>query len=85
MSTKKRASSVYSKAVAEKVQGKYNKKFARVIRNGMIMFDDQAEKANKRFEQTGLFYTKLDADTKKYLDGEEWQTQEEAKAKADKK
>lgn len=52
----KRTISVYSLMQAEKVEGKFKKEGAKVVRKEVKVYDDYAETVNENFKNSGKFY-----------------------------
>lgn len=68
------AMSVYAKSKAERYNGKFEKKNGKVLRKYSVCVDSWVEKENEAFASSGIFYTKNDAATKKYLAGDNYKS-----------
>lgn len=58
--------SVYTKKQAEKIQGKFDKKLSKVLRDTVAIADSFAKKHNEDFELTGSYYVLNEKKTEEY-------------------
>lgn len=66
--------SVYSKMKSERIAGKFDKKNAKVIRKLMVCSDTWVDDQEGAFKMCGIFYTKNEDATKKYLAGDKYKS-----------